>query len=122
MHIDIKATNMDLTDAIREYVQSKMDALDKFVDGADTSVHAAVDVGLTTKHHHNGEVFYAEVNLHTALSDFYATAEEEDLYAAIDKVQDIVSRELRSSKKKHTDLTRRGARAIKRLFRRGEIE
>lgn len=122
MHIDINATNMDLTDAIRDYVETKIGSLDKFIDSDDTSARAAVDVGLTTKAHQHGEVFYAEVNLHTALTNFYATEEAEDLYAAIDLVQDVVARELRRANKKRQDASRKGGRMIKKLFRWGTYE
>ena len=117
MHIDINATNMDLTPAIRAAVETKIGSLDKFVDPQDTSVRAAVDVGLTTRSHQHGEVFYAEVNLHTAAHDFYVTEEDEDLYVAIDKVRDVVSRDLRRTSRKKEHLLKKGGRTIKNMLR-----
>ena len=113
MKYDIQATNIELTDAIRDYVDEKVQFLDKFLDATDTSVHAQVEVGKTTQHHHKGEVFRAEMNLHMSGHDVYATAENEDLYAAVDEMKDILSRELRNYKAKQTDKMRRDGSASK---------
>lgn len=119
MRHTLQATNMRLTDPIRSYVEGKLAAIERIVDPRDTSVHADLEVGKTTKHHQHGSIFRAEINLHLAGSNLRAVAEEEDLYAAIDAMKDDIVRQLHKVKTKRTDVARRGARSAKRRTRRG---
>jgi len=113
---NIKATNMELTDAIRAYVESKLAAIEKLVNPKDTSVYATVEVGKTTKHHKQGNIFRAEINIHIAGRDLRATSKREDLYAAIDEAKDEVIRRLRKVKTRRTDVVRRSAARMKKMF------
>lgn len=115
---NIKATNMDLTDELHDHVINKFSALEKLIDPDDTSAHADIEVGKTTKHHKTGRIFRAEINLHIAGSNLRAVAKEEDLMAAIDRVQDEIMRRLRKEKTKRTDFVRRSARQFKKMIQR----
>lgn len=117
MKINIKATNTTLTPAITEYVNKKIDALQKFTGQNDDSLMADVEVGVTTHHHNSGNIFRAEVNLFAKGKQFRATCEDADLYAAIDKVKDELAEELRSHRKKEVGMFRRGGAAIKNLLK-----
>ena len=117
MKTNIKATSMQLTAAISEYLAKRLSALDKFVDAADDSAMCYVEVGKVSKHHKSGDVFRAEINLHIGGKSFRAEAEESDLYAAIDKVKDEMVAELRTSKTKRLNLLRRGGQKIKKMLR-----
>ncbi len=98
MQIDIKGTNLDLTDAIKDYVNEKIGSLEKFYDGI---LLARVDVGLTTKHHQKGNIFRAEVNLDVPQKYVLrAEAKKEDLYMAINEVKDELQRQLKKFKEK----------------------
>src|SRR3989304_9407984 len=72
MKIDIKATNLEITPALAEFIDEKIGSLDKFIRGGAKGgdgergtylVEAYVEVARDTKHHKHGEVFKAEVNL-----------------------------------------------------------
>ncbi|OHA92155.1 MAG: ribosomal subunit interface protein [Candidatus Zambryskibacteria bacterium RIFCSPLOWO2_02_FULL_51_21] len=115
MKINIKATGIELTPAISEYVNKKVGALEKYVKNADAV--ASVEVGRSTQHHKTGEVFMAEVHLTGAGLDLYAVAEHSDLYAAIDLVKDEVKETLLQEKGRRETLLRRGARKVKDLAR-----
>lgn len=118
MRLNIKATNIELTTAIRDYVEEKIGfGLERLLDSSDTSVLTDVEVGKTTRHHQKGDIFRAEVNLHMAGVNLRAEAEAEDLYSAIDLVQDEISREITSRRQKQVALFRRGARAFKETVR-----
>ncbi len=97
MIMNIHGTGIELTDAIREYVESKVEALAKFMDGV-TKVE--VDVGMRTHHHHKGKVFYAEMNVHAPGGLVRVEKDAVDLYKAIDKVKDHLKVELESLKEK----------------------
>lgn len=113
----IKATNTDLTPAIAEYVQKKLSSLEKVVDKNDESAVVSVEVGVKTKHHQQGDIFFAEINLHVAGGDFYAVAEESDLYSAIDAVKDEIISEVNSYRSRRRKLLRRGQALVKDVMR-----
>lgn len=62
MNIKIKATRLELTDAIREYCQTKMDMLEKYL-GDIQVLNCDVEVERTLGDQHKGDIFRAEVNL-----------------------------------------------------------
>jgi ribosomal subunit interface protein len=117
MNKNIKATNMQLTPAISNYIEKKFSAFDKFVRDGAGSTRCDVEVGKTTHHHKSGDFFRAEVNLHTSGQNFYAFVERDDLYAAIDEVKDEIIRQIKSRKEKSTTLYRRGAAKIKNIIK-----
>jgi len=98
MKINIKGTNMELTEAIKDYVEEKIGSLDKFYDNI---LEARVDVGKTTNHHQKGDVFRAEVNLEVPQKGVLrAEATREDLYMAINQVKDELQRQIKKFKEK----------------------
>ena len=90
----IKGTNIDLTDAIKDAVESELSTLDALVERWGEAASADVEVGRTTHHHQKGEVFRAEVNLQIPGKLLRAEDENEDLYVAIKNVADTLQREL----------------------------
>lgn len=117
MRTNIKATGINLTPAISDYLGEKLSHLERFLDASDESLLANVELGKTTQHHKHGEVFRAEIKLHGAGQDFYAVAHESDLYAAIDKLKDEIIAEIKSRREKKSTLLRRGGRKIKNMLR-----
>jgi len=101
MIITIKATNIELTAAIRNYVEEKISSLDKCLNHFDPeSVLVKVEVGKTTQHHQKGLVFRAEANLTVPRNFFRAEDETTDLYASIDAVHDELKRQIVTLKEK----------------------
>lgn len=118
MNINIKATNMDLTPAIKEYLEKKLESVEKkLIDPNDTSTQADVEVGKTTKHHKKGDVFRAEFNVHIGGNFFRSESVQENLYAAIDEAQSELFRAIRSQKTKKKDVTRRGMLRVKNALK-----
>lgn len=98
MTINLVHKGIELTPAIRTYVEEKMETLNKFTEGID---HVDVEVGISTRHHQKGEVFLCKVNLRVAGELVHIEREEEDLYKAIDKVRDHLRETLAQAKKRH---------------------
>jgi ribosomal subunit interface protein len=117
MRITIKATNIDLTEALRDYVEHKLRPLEKMTTLSSESIHAAVEIGKTTHHHKKGDVFRAEVNMHLAHEMLRAVSVQDDLYSAIDDMKDEIGRQLSTHTKRERTLMRRGAQAIKNALR-----
>jgi len=117
MRTNIKATGIELTPALTDYVNGKLAMLDKLLAHCG-DVFANVEIGKETKHHKTGNWFFAEVNLKCDGKMLRHVTEEADLYAAIDKMKDGLAEEIRTYEKKKKSLFRRGARAVKKLFLR----
>ncbi|OGH66382.1 MAG: ribosomal subunit interface protein [Candidatus Magasanikbacteria bacterium RIFCSPHIGHO2_02_FULL_47_14] len=97
MIITIKGTEIELTDALKQYVEDKFGGLTKYFDNI---TRAEVDIGLRTHHHKNGKIYYAEVNLHVPRKILRVVKDAEDLYKAINKVKDHLKVELDTMKEK----------------------
>lgn len=91
MQINIKATKMELTPAIEAVVKEKVEGLNKYFDNI---IEADVEVGITTSHHHKGDIFRAEINLTVPKTVLRAEAETDDLYKAINEAKDKLKNEL----------------------------
>lgn len=97
MQIDIKGTNMDLTEAIKEYVNEKVGGVERLFDQA---IIARVDVGKTTNHHQKGDIFRAEINLDVPRQLLRAEAVRDDLYTAINAAKEDLERQIKKYKDK----------------------
>lgn len=84
---------MDLTEAIRQYVEKRLSALEKMCEKY-SPCDVAVEVGKTTQHHQKGDVFFAEFNMTIPGEVVRSTSTTDDLYAAIDDAKDDLKRQL----------------------------
>ncbi|MCE9517690.1 ribosome-associated translation inhibitor RaiA [Candidatus Nomurabacteria bacterium] len=115
MNINIKATNIELTSEIHDYVLSKLDRLDKFTK--DTSITGYVEIGRTTNHHKQGDIFKAEFDVNVAGERFFTLAETEDLFTAIDSAKEDLVRRITHSKDRKQTLFKRGAKSVKKMLK-----
>jgi len=116
MKINIKATGISLAPSISEYIEKKINMLERFFREAG-EILINVEVGKISKHHKSGDIFRAEIHINTKGEEYYAAAEKDDLYAAIDEVKDEIIHELTSRRKKALRLFRKGGTKIKNLLK-----
>ncbi len=117
MKINIKYTRVDSSPDIAKYLDKRLDAVERLVNQSDESAFAQVEIAKTTEHHKQGDVFRAEINMHTAGHDYYAFAETDDIFSSIDGMRDAIVRELGSGKDKRVSFIRRGGRYVKDIIR-----
>ena len=79
MQISLTGHHVDITDALRSYVGSKFERLERHFDDV-TNVHVVLSVEKLRQK--------AEASLHLNGADVFANCEEEDMYAAIDGLVD----------------------------------
>ncbi|MFH1232429.1 MAG: ribosome-associated translation inhibitor RaiA [Patescibacteria group bacterium] len=102
MQLNIKASNIELTSEIKDYVQKKVDMLDKFL-GKIQTLNASFEVELITNHHLKGEIYRAEMNLEIPGELLRVEKTEKDLFKAIDKVKDHMAEVIKKYKEKKID-------------------
>ena len=100
MKIHIKATNLELTASLKEYVEEKIGSIGKIIKkwDMDGAIEVRVEIGRTTNHHHKGDVFRAEADLRLPGKILRAEDENNDMHAAIDKVENVLKREINKYK------------------------
>lgn len=116
MNINIKATGIELTPALKEFITDKVGSIGRFVRGE--GAEAFVEVARTTNHHKKGDVFSAEIQIAVPGEEgILAKAEEWDVHRAINKAKDEVKGRLTSSKEKRQTKFFDTAKAWKRISR-----
>lgn len=116
MNINIKATNIELTEAINSYVRLKLEGLDKFKK-PEEEMQVFVEVGKTSNRHKNGNYFKAEFNIDISGKKFYTVSEKEDLYKAIDDAKKETLRQIKNNRGRSRELMKRGSLAIKKILK-----
>jgi len=94
MKINLTGHHVELTDPLRDYVNSKMDRLERHFDHV-TDTHVILSV---EKLRHK-----AEATMHITGGKLFADAEQENMYAAIDSLVDKLDRQVKKHKEKMTD-------------------
>lgn len=94
MHIILSGHHIDITDALRDYVNAKMDRLERHFDSV-TDIHVVLGVEKLRQK--------AEATLHLSGNKLFAETTDEDMYAAIDALVDKLDRQLKKHKEKVTD-------------------
>jgi ribosomal subunit interface protein len=117
MKINEKGTNMQITAEIKDYLYKKLTHIEKFLNPLDESVLCEVELGKTTNHHNNGDVFRTEINLHIAGKNLRAVSEKDDLFATIDIAKDEMVREIQSNKDKKVSMLKQGGAKIKNIIK-----
>ncbi len=102
MKINIEAKNLDLNAPLKEYINEKIGGISKFLSGIEKKSNeeaiAWVEVARTTRHHHKGDVFYAECDLKLPHGSIRAEDENYDIRVAIDNVRDKLRGEIEKYK------------------------
>lgn len=116
MNINIKATNMELTEAIDGFIRLKLEGFDKFKK-PEEEMQVFVEVGKTSNRHKSGDYYRAEFNIEISGKKFYTFSEKSDLYKSIDDAKKEILRQIKNSQGKKRELFKKGAFAIKKILK-----
>ncbi|MBP7712847.1 MAG: ribosome-associated translation inhibitor RaiA [Gammaproteobacteria bacterium] len=94
MQITVSGHHVEVTSSLREYVESKLQRLERHFDHL-TTVHVVLSVEKLLQK--------AEATLHLAGANLFADAIEEDMYAAIDALADKLDRQVKRHKERKTE-------------------
>jgi putative sigma-54 modulation protein len=94
MQINITGHHVELTDALRNYVNEKLTKLERHFDHV-TNVHVILTVEKQNQK--------AEATVHVSGQDLFAQNETQDMYASIDGLIDKLDRQIIKHKEKISD-------------------
>jgi len=118
IHINkVKGTNLEITKDMSDYLEKKIQMLDKFVDPDDSGASIDVEIEKTTNHHQKGDVYRAEFNFVMRGKGFRSESTVEDIYTAIDEAKDDLAREITEYQNKSRGKKRKEGAFLKRLMR-----
>lgn len=116
MKIIIKTKNLQLTQALEDYVNKKIGALEKFSttfqkqETGKTLAEVFVEIEKVTRHHRKGEVFKASAQVQLPGKNLIAESTGEDLLREIINVKEQLELEIKKYKAKSKELSIRKAR------------
>ena len=90
MKIKIIGKELKITEAINDYVEKKLDRIDKYFEDAEADVTLKAEKNVQT----------AEICVLANGEKFRAVTEDKDMYASIDKDIDILEGQIRKAKTK----------------------
>jgi len=91
MQMNLTGHHVDITDALRQYVTTKFERLERHFDSV-TNVHVVLSVEKLQQK--------AEAKVHLSGADVFADSIHEDMYAAIDALVDKLDRQVKKHKEK----------------------
>ena len=93
MQLNLTGHHMNITPAIRSYVENKFERLERHFDHV-TNAHVVLTI--------EKERQKAEATIHVNRGNIHADAEHNDMYAAIDSLVDKLDRQVKKHKEKLT--------------------
>jgi len=100
MQVSLSGHHVEITDSLRNYVNEKIERLDRHFDQA-LDIHVILTV---EKLRHK-----AEATMHVSGGNMHADCEQEDMYAAIDGMVDKLDRQGKKHKEKVKNHRNKGA-------------
>lgn len=120
MQINLVGKNIELADAIKDYVLKRVTNLEKLlsrIKEGGGKVMVNFEVSKSTNHHKSGEIFHADCLIKIDGKEFYGSADEEDLYQAVDALKNSLYNEINKNKDRRQTLFKRGAASIKKMMK-----
>ena len=106
MNIKITGKDLKATEAIKEYVEKKLERVEKYFD-------ENFDVNVTIRTEKNLQI--AEMHVITSANTYRAVTEHKDLYASIDKDIDILEGQIRKAKTKRDRMNKEDSIRMKEM-------
>lgn len=94
MQLNVTGHHVEITSALRSYVSSKMERLERHFDHV-SNLHVVLSVEKLRQK--------AEATVHVSGNNLFADAEDADMYAAIDALVDKLDRQIKKHKEKLKD-------------------
>jgi ribosomal subunit interface protein len=130
MKIVIKSTKLKLTPSLKDYIEEKINSLEKFSSffknknyynhffgKGKPKIEAWVEVGKESLHHKKGPFFWAECQMRFPGKSLRAEARAENLKIAISEVKNELKRQIKEYKEKIATKIKSGQRTLKKKLK-----
>ena len=111
MKINVLYKNISPDEPLKVFVEDRIGGLEKFIglpaQAGHGPIEARVEIGLPSKHHRSGRIYYAEVNLKIGGKLLRATCQHEDLRNAIVDVKNELQVQIKKLKERRKDSVRK---------------
>jgi ribosomal subunit interface protein len=115
MNIKTYTHGIELTPSITDYIEKKLITIERLLQHAPPETFIEIDINKDAKHR-KGRGFCVELSILLPHKRLFASAGDDDMYAAIDEAKDEILSELKKQNTKRRDVVRRSAARAKRLF------
>lgn len=106
MRIDIKATKLELSPEVKNYIQKKIDMLERYL-GKIQVLNCHVEIGLAVGGQKSGQIYRAEVNLDLPGKLLRVERTATDIFKAIDKTKEHLVDQVKKYKEKKIERKRK---------------
>lgn len=105
MQVKIKASKIELTEKLKDYIEEKANMLDKYF-GSITVTNCDFEIAQEVGGQNNGKIYRAEMNIAVPGDLLRVEKSAKDIFKAIDKVKDHMPRSITKYKEKIRDKKR----------------
>jgi len=116
MNIRTNTHGIELTPSISSYIEKKLVTIERLLKDVPPETLVEIEIEKDSKQR-KGQGFNAQINIFLPNKRLFASADHDDLYAAIDKAKDEILSELKKQNVKRRDMFRRSAAKTKQLFK-----
>lgn len=121
--VTIKTKNLELTDALRIFINKKIGGLQKFIkvfegkaiEKGKKLTELFIEVEKETRHHRKGNIFRAEIIIFLPGRKLVAKTQGSDFGKTVIEAREALKREIKKYKFKTTQLARRKQKKMKYL-------
>jgi putative sigma-54 modulation protein len=120
MQINLQGKNIELTEAIKDYILKRVTNLERLLSGIEKrggELKVNFEVSKSSNHHKSGEIFHADCLVKIDGKEFYSSADSDDLYKAIDDIKAKLLNDIEKNKDRRQTLFKRGATSVKKMFK-----
>ncbi|MFA5870933.1 MAG: ribosome-associated translation inhibitor RaiA [Candidatus Paceibacterota bacterium] len=109
MRIEINAVHLELTEALKKYIETKIKSVERMIKKFEVhgELIAFVEISRTTRHHRQGDIYYAEITMKLPQKTIRIEKTHEDVYGAIDELKDLLKEEVSELKEINKDKTKK---------------
>ena len=117
MNVTIKGTNYEVDAKARELIDNKLKPIERTLGADAEKALVEVEIELVEERKNNNAVYRAEINISVEGKLYRGASTRRLLQNAMNDVKEELTKEIRRSRGKERDMTKKGGRLIKSFLR-----
>ena len=117
-NINIFSKDIEINEAIEEYVEKRVNSLEKLFSGVDENdIKVEFRIGKVSNSKRKGDDFFSEIKIRTPKKNYGAKSEASDLYESVDALREDIFNKISGTRNKKRTLFLKGAAKAKRMLK-----